>query len=173
MPTIDRDPRPDTGTEEDRRLVAALRSGDEAAFMALVEQYQGQLVRIALMYVRSRVVAEDVVHETWLGVLTGLERFVLRSSFKTWMFRILTNIAKTRGVRESRTIPFSALASKEADGEEFAVEPSRFHASGESEGRGSYPHRTGRSRRRRRSPRRRRSRPYGRRSRGCHQRSGR
>ena len=126
--------RPDVLSEEDMRLVAALRAGDEAAFMALVEQYQAQLTRIALLYVSSRDVAEEVVQETWLGVLKGLDRFEGRSSFKTWMFRILTNIAKTRGVRESRTVPFSALVADEAGGEERAVEPSRFHASGEDEG---------------------------------------
>jgi RNA polymerase sigma-70 factor (ECF subfamily) len=86
------------------------------------------------MYVATREVAEEVVQETWLGVLKGLDRFEGRSSLKTWMFRILTNIAKTRGVRESRTVPFSALAADEAGGEEYAVDPSRFHASGEAEG---------------------------------------
>ncbi len=128
------DPRPDTVSEEDARLVAALRAGDEVAFMALVEQYQGQLTRVALMYVSSREVAEEVVQETWLGVLKGLDRFEGRSSLKTWMFRILTNIAKTRGVRESRTVPFSSLVAGEAEGEETAVDPSRFHAPGENEG---------------------------------------
>jgi RNA polymerase sigma-70 factor (ECF subfamily) len=126
--------RPDVVVEEDLRLVAALRAGDEAAFMTIVEQYQGQLTRIALLYVSSRDVAEEVVQETWLGVLKGLDRFEGRSSFKTWMFRILTNIAKTRGVRESRTVPFSALVADEAGGDERAVEPSRFHGSGEDEG---------------------------------------
>jgi RNA polymerase sigma-70 factor (ECF subfamily) len=128
------DPSPDLLNEEDARLVAELRAGDEAAFMALVEQYQGQLSRVALLYVSSREVAEDVVQETWLGVLKGLDRFEGRSSFRTWMFRILTNIAKTRGAREARTIPFSALAASEAGEEEPSVDPSRFHTSGEAQG---------------------------------------
>jgi RNA polymerase sigma-70 factor (ECF subfamily) len=134
MTTVDREPFRDAASDEDARLLAALRAGDESAFMMLVELYQGQLVRVAMMYVSTRDVAEEVVQETWLGVLKGLDRFEGRSSLKTWIFRILTNIAKTRGVRESRTIPFSALVAEEAGGDEAAVEPSRFHTSGESEG---------------------------------------
>ena len=72
----------------------------------------------------SRAVAEEVVQETWLGVLRGLDRFEGRSSLKTWIFRILTNTAKTRAEREGRTIPFSALA--EADEEGASVDPERF-----------------------------------------------
>ena len=124
---------PDASAEE-IRLIAALRAGEESAFMMLVERYQGQLVRVALMYVASHEIAEEVVQETWLGVLKGLERFEGRSSLKTWIFRILTNIAKTRGVREARTIPLSALVADEAGGDEPAVDPSRFHSSGEDEG---------------------------------------
>ena len=83
------------------------------------------MLRIALLYVSSPSVAEEVVQETWLAVLTGLERFEGRSSLKTWLFRILTNKAKTRGQRERRTLPFSALA---ADGDEgdTAVDVDRF-----------------------------------------------
>jgi RNA polymerase sigma-70 factor, ECF subfamily len=83
------------------------------------------MLRIALLYVSSRAVAEEVVQETWLAVVTGLERFEGRSTFKTWLFRILTNKAKTRGQREARTVPFSALA---ADGDEdrTAVDADRF-----------------------------------------------
>ncbi|MEX0782037.1 MAG: sigma-70 family RNA polymerase sigma factor [Dehalococcoidia bacterium] len=134
MTTVDHEPQRDAASDEDVRVLAALRAGDETAFMLLVEQYQGQLIRVAMMYVSTRDVAEEVVQETWLGVLKGLDRFEGRSSLKTWMFRILTNIAKTRGVRESRTIPFSALVADEAGGEDLAVDPSRFQASGESEG---------------------------------------
>ncbi|MEX1103175.1 MAG: sigma-70 family RNA polymerase sigma factor, partial [Dehalococcoidia bacterium] len=123
MTTVDHEPQRDAASDADVRVLAALRAGDETAFMLLVEQYQGQLIRVAMMYVSTRDVAEEVVQETWLGVLKGLERFEGRSSLKTWMFRILTNIAKTRGVRESRTIPFSALVADEAGGEEFAVDP--------------------------------------------------
>ena len=129
-----------TSTDE-LNLIAALRQGDEAAFIALVELYQTALVRVALMYVSSRAAAEDVVQETWLGVLQGLSRFEGRSSLKTWIFRILSNRAKTRAVREGRAIAFSALASSADDPAEPAVDPSRFYPP-EHEYRGwwvSYP----------------------------------
>jgi RNA polymerase sigma-70 factor (ECF subfamily) len=106
--------------------VEALRRGDEGAFKTLVERYSPSLLRIAMLYTPSRAVAEDVVQETWLGVLQGLDRFEGRSSLKTWIFRILTNRAKTRGTRERRSIPFSAFADPSADGPEPAVDPSRF-----------------------------------------------
>jgi RNA polymerase sigma-70 factor (ECF subfamily) len=86
------------------------------------------MLRIAQLYTPSRAVAEDVVQETWLGVLQGLDRFEGRSSLKTWIFRILTNRAKTRGQRERRSIPFSALADRESEGDEPAVDPSRFRS---------------------------------------------
>jgi RNA polymerase sigma-70 factor (ECF subfamily) len=111
---------------DEQRLVEALRAGDERAFEALIERYHRSLLRLALMYVPSRAVAEEVVQETWLGVLQGLPRFEGRSSLKTWIFRILTNRARTRGQRESRSIPFSAAWSPEADSDEPAVEADRF-----------------------------------------------
>jgi len=70
------------------------------------------------MYVPSRAVAEEVVQETWLGVLLGLERFEGRSSLQTWLFCILVNRARTRGQRERRTVPFATLAGRDADGDE-------------------------------------------------------
>jgi RNA polymerase sigma-70 factor (ECF subfamily) len=94
----------------DLALVDKLRAGDEQAFMMLVEQHQAAMLRIARMYVSSRAVAEEVVQEAWLGILKGLESFEGRSSLRTWMFRIVANIAKTRGQREGRSVPFSALA---------------------------------------------------------------
>ncbi|HEX5164083.1 MAG TPA: sigma-70 family RNA polymerase sigma factor [Thermomicrobiales bacterium] len=94
--------------------------------MTLVGRYHQSLLRVASLYVSSGAAAEDVVQETWLGVLRGLERFEGRSSLKTWIFRILINRAKTRGERERRSIPFSALDSVENDGDEPAVEPERF-----------------------------------------------
>ena len=84
------------------------------------------MLRVALMYVPSRAVAEEVVQEAWLGVLTGIDRFEQRSSLKTWVYRILTNRAKTRGERERRTIPFSSLVTAEAERDDPAVDPSRF-----------------------------------------------
>jgi len=95
---------------DDRTVVAALRAGDERAFEALVERYHRSLVRIALMYVRDHAVAEEVAQETWLAVLQGIGGFEGRSSLKTWIFRILSNRAKTRGERERRQLPISALA---------------------------------------------------------------
>ena len=107
----------------ERELCAALRKRDEAAFATLVERYHLPLKRLALAYVRSDAVAEEVVQETWLGVVQGIDRFEGRSSLKTWIYQILTNTAKTRGVRERRTVPLSSL---ELSGDEPAVDPSRF-----------------------------------------------
>src|SRR3954462_3356434 len=106
----------------DAEIVAALRRGNQAVFAELVDAYSGGLLRMAQMYVRDRAVAEEVVQETWLAVLRGIDRFEGRSSLKTWIYRILINTAKTRGQRESRSIPFSAAASYD----EPAVDPDRF-----------------------------------------------
>jgi RNA polymerase sigma-70 factor (ECF subfamily) len=110
---------------EDRRLVAGLRGGDEAVYTELLARWQPAMVRVARMYVRDRAVAEDVVQETWLAVLQGIDRFEGRSSLKTWVFRILTNRAKTRGAREARSVPFSALGGETEAGEP-AVPEERF-----------------------------------------------
>ena len=112
------------------QVVAALRAGDEATFTMLVDELGPSMLRVALMYVPTRAIAEDVVQEAWLGVLAGIGRFEGRSSLKTWIFRILTNRAKTRGERESRSIPFSSLAPADGDGDEPAVDPDRFVADG-------------------------------------------
>lgn len=118
-------PRPAAEIE----LLGRLRAGDESAFSQLLGRYHAPLVRLALAYVSSRAVAEEVVQETWVGVLDGLAAFEGRSSLKTWIFRILTNRAKTRGVRESRTVPFSNLPDGDAD-HEPAVPPERFRSNG-------------------------------------------
>jgi RNA polymerase sigma-70 factor (ECF subfamily) len=110
-------------------LVQRLRARDERAFSDLIDRYHGPLLRLALVFVPSRAVAEEVVQETWVGVLDGLDSFEGRSSLKTWIFRILTNRAKTRGVRENRTVPFSSFSVPEDD-HEPAVEAARFHANG-------------------------------------------
>jgi RNA polymerase sigma-70 factor (ECF subfamily) len=110
--------------EDEQRLVDSLRAGDEAAFETLIDRYHTPLLRLAMLYVPSRAVAEEVVQETWLGVLQGLARFEGRSSLKTWMFRILTNRARTRGQREGRSIPFSAVWPPDAA--EPSVEMDRF-----------------------------------------------
>ena len=108
----------------DAELIAALRAGDERAFEGLVERLHPSLVRVARLYVSSDAVAQEVAQETWLGVLNGLDRFEERSSLKTWIFRILVNIAKTRGVREGRSVPFSSVAG--AEEHERAVDADRF-----------------------------------------------
>ena len=112
---------------DEMALVEALRRGDESAFVALIDRYQGPMLRLAMAYVPSRAVAEEVVQETWLGVLQGIGRFEGRSSLKTWIFRILTNRAKTRGEREGRSVPFSSLAAADADLSGPTVEPEQFH----------------------------------------------
>jgi RNA polymerase sigma-70 factor (ECF subfamily) len=104
-------------------LLARLRDGDERAFETLVERLQPPMLAVALTYVRTRAVAEEVVQEAWLGMLNGLERFEGRSSLKTWIFHILVNVARTRGAREARTAPFSSLT---AEDEQAAVQPERF-----------------------------------------------
>jgi RNA polymerase sigma-70 factor, ECF subfamily len=115
--------------DEDAKLLELLRAGDEQAFAALVDKYGPSLLRLASLYVPSRAIAEEVVQETWLAVVTGLERFEGRSSLKTWLFRILTNKAKTRGQREARIRPFSSFV---ADGDEgdTAVDVDRFARDG-------------------------------------------
>ena len=114
-------------TRSDEDLVAALRGGNEEAFAALVEEWGPTLLRLARLHAPSRAVAEEVVQETWVGVLRGLDRFEGRSSFKTWVFQILLNTARTRSRRESRTLPFSFFRRRaEEGGAEPAVEPERF-----------------------------------------------
>ena len=84
----------------DQALVNALRRGDETAFVGLVERFHRPLVRMAVRYVRDPDIAEEVVQETWIAVVKGLGRFEGRSSLQTWIFRIATFQAKTRGQRE-------------------------------------------------------------------------
>src|SRR5262249_59053072 len=92
----------------------------------IVEHYYGYLLPLAKFYVSNRAVAEEVVQEAWLAVLKGIDRFEERSSFKTWLSRIVMNLARTRGVRESRMVPFSEFADEEVSGSEPAVDPERF-----------------------------------------------
>lgn len=110
-------------------LVERLRAGDEAAFEALVARHYGTMLAVAQSYVKGRSVAEEVVQEAWLGVIKGLDRFEGRSSLKTWILSILVNLAKTRGTREARSVPFTALAGA---GDELAVDPDRFRGPDES-----------------------------------------
>jgi RNA polymerase sigma-70 factor (ECF subfamily) len=107
-------------------LVAALKRRDEMAFVTLVNRYQTQLVRLALIYCRTRDLADEVVQDTWLGVIQGIDRFEGRASFKTWLFQILVNRARTRAVREGRVSSFSSLAQEAETADEPAVPGDRF-----------------------------------------------
>jgi RNA polymerase sigma-70 factor, ECF subfamily len=118
------------GPDRDARLLAALRAGDEQAFATLVTRYHASLKRVARAYVSTDAVAEDVVQETWLAVIDGLDRFEERSTLKTWLFHILTNKAKTRGVRERRSVPFASLGR--AGEEEASVPADRFQGEGDA-----------------------------------------
>jgi len=106
----------------DESLLRGLRSGDEQAFGTLVDRYYGSMIRLALSFVRSRAVAEEVVQDTWLAVLRGLAAFEGRSSLKTWLFSILVNRARTTGVREARSIPVEDVGP--------VVDAARFGPSG-------------------------------------------
>jgi RNA polymerase sigma-70 factor (ECF subfamily) len=120
--TASRDKIPSVAVSpEESRLIESLRAGDEAAFVSLVEQYHEALVRQAMVYVSARGIAEEVVQETWIGVLRGIHGFEARSSLKTWIFRILMNRAKMRAIHEGRYVAFSSL-----DGDEPAVDADRF-----------------------------------------------
>jgi RNA polymerase sigma-70 factor (ECF subfamily) len=109
-------------------ILARLRAGDEQAFKDLVERHHRTMLAVARRYVSTRAVAEEVVQEAWLGVLKGLDRFEGRSSLATWILRILVNIAKTRGAREARTVPYAALAGPD---DEVSVAPERFRGRGD------------------------------------------
>jgi RNA polymerase sigma-70 factor (ECF subfamily) len=115
----------------DAALVAAIRSGDEDAFAALVDAYSPILLRVAMTHVPSHAVAEEVVQETWIGVMRGVHRYEGRSPLKSWIIGILRNTAKTRGERERRSVPFSSLAVNEVDDGPI-LEPERFLPSNHS-----------------------------------------
>lgn len=109
--------------EPDVELVARLRAGDEQAFVSLVDRYHATMVALAMNFVPGRAVAEEVVQDTWLGVVRGIARFEGRSSLKTWLFRILVNRARTAGRHERR-------APQPEPGLWSAVDPSRFRPDG-------------------------------------------
>ena len=107
-------------------LVESLKAGDERAFARVVDDYSSSLLRVAMAYVGSRAVAEEVVQETWLAVINGLDRFEGRSSLKTWIFSILTNTSKTRSQRERRSLPFSSLKGGDPEPDSGVVDSERF-----------------------------------------------
>jgi RNA polymerase sigma-70 factor (ECF subfamily) len=116
----------DAAVLDDTLLVGRLRDGDEAAFRDLVGRMHRGLLRVAMAFVESPSAAEEVVQETWLAVVAQIDGFEGRSSLRTWIGTILCNRAKTRGVRDKRSVPFSSLSEEELD----PVEPERFHAGG-------------------------------------------
>jgi RNA polymerase sigma-70 factor (ECF subfamily) len=120
---------------DERALVAALREGDEAAFTSLVQRYHAPMVNLARGYVGNRATAEEVVQEAWAAALRGIARFEERSAVSTWLFRIVINQAKTRAVRERRSVPMSALGG---DPDEPAVDPDRFHPDTHPEAPGGW-----------------------------------
>jgi RNA polymerase sigma-70 factor (ECF subfamily) len=132
---------PENGTPDERRLIEALRAGDEAAFAELVSACGPMLMRLALAHTPSRAVAEEVVQDTWLAVLNGIDRFEGRSSLRTWVISILLNNARTKGERERRILPFSLLRRGDEEGRSGpSVPPDRFQGqNGEFPGHWARP----------------------------------
>jgi RNA polymerase sigma-70 factor (ECF subfamily) len=127
-----------TLSAEDRHALDALRAGDEAGFAHVMQLHGAAMMRAAAFYVKNQAVAEEVVQETWLAFLESLERFQGRASLKTWLFRILRNVARKRAGQERRSVPFSAIEAPEwssggPDPSEVqpAVSPDRFLGDGE------------------------------------------
>jgi len=118
------------GSESDEQIVAALRAGDERTFRELFARSYPMMKRVARGYVASDAVAEEIVQDTWMAIITGIERFEGRSALGTWMFSILTNQAKTHCARERRALPFASVAP--TDVEEPAVDPGRFQKDDEA-----------------------------------------
>jgi RNA polymerase sigma-70 factor (ECF subfamily) len=116
------------GSDPQTELLHRLRAGDRAAFAELVDGWSPALLRVALLHVSTRASAEEVVQETWLAVITQLDRFEGRSSLKTWVFRILENLARTRGQREARSVPWSTAFPEPRDPDDGrpTVDPARF-----------------------------------------------
>lgn len=112
---------------DDAVLLAALRAGSEEAFRHVVSCHHGAMVRVARSYVTSQAVAEEVAQDTWVGVLRGLDGFEGRSSLKTWIFSVLANQARSRGVSEHRSVPTSFVDEAEAYSDP-QVTPSRFRS---------------------------------------------
>jgi RNA polymerase sigma-70 factor, ECF subfamily len=108
--------------DTDVELLTRLRNGDEEAFVMLVARYQQPMLRLARSMVSTQAVAEEAVQDAWMGVVRGIERFEGRSSFKTWLFRVLANRARSAGSAEQQTTPIESL---------HAVDPLRFDAQGQ------------------------------------------
>lgn len=115
---------------DDETLLVGLRAGNEAMFAALIDAHHHAMVRLARSFVGNDAVAEEVAQETWSALLAGLATFEGRSTLKTWLFRVLVNRAKTRGVREARAVPMSSLSGSNDDGDGPTVDPDRFNGRG-------------------------------------------
>jgi RNA polymerase sigma-70 factor, ECF subfamily len=119
-----------TVTASDEQTVAALRGGDERTFRELFARTYPMMKRVARGYVASDAVAEEIVQDTWMAIVTGIDRFEGRSALGTWIFSILTNQAKTHSARERRALPFSSVAQR--DDAEPVVDPDRFQKEDEA-----------------------------------------
>ena len=115
------------GVPTDDVLVAGLRTGDEEIFACVLNGWSGSMLRLARSFVSTTASAEEVVQDTWLAVFEGIERFEGRSSLRTWVYRILVNIARKRAVREQRTVPWASLVPDHQP----TVDPQRFRGPGE------------------------------------------
>ncbi len=133
MPEADKPPEPTSmgppSSAADEALLLGLRAGDRNAFAELVRRHSGALLRFARSFVRDPSLVQEVVQDTWVAALDGLEGFEGRSSLRTWLFRILANRARTRLTHEGRSVPFSALTGADA-GDEPALDPDRFDRNG-------------------------------------------
>ena len=112
--------------DDERRLLHALRAGDESAFIALIETYHMSMLQLATVLVRNQAVAEEIVQEAWLGVLEAIRDFDERSSLKTWIFRILIETAKARAAREHSTVPVPETWDISSQPFQPALESERF-----------------------------------------------
>jgi RNA polymerase sigma-70 factor (ECF subfamily) len=122
------DPSAGGRVTEDAHVVAALRAGDARTFRELYERHYAAMKRVARSYVDSEPIAEEIVQETWLGILRGIERFESRSALGTWMFSILINQAKSHGAKERRTLPLSSVGAED----EPVVNADRFQKDDEA-----------------------------------------
>ena len=114
---------------DEGELIASLRAGDEAVFSRLVSEWSRPMLTLARNFVSTEASAEEVVQETWLAVINGLDRFEGRSALRTWVYRILVNTAKSRGVKEHRTLPWSSVAGEDAGP---SLDPALFQSAGEA-----------------------------------------